>query len=89
MPSKIEMSEKINEALGTSVAFDRLPKSDLEELYSLFTDRKKLVVTLLRNARSATVEEILEIFRGRLKRGGVLIGLLDEVLLGRETKEEG
>jgi len=77
-----ELSEKINEILGTEIDFTKLTKDDLETLHRTITDRRFLARAL----RNATVDDLINIVRERAKKGGgFFIGILDR-FLGKEER---
>lgn len=83
MPTKEELSDKINEILGLedAIDFSKMTKEDLESLLKVVEEPSNLIRIGWKNAREKVKKEILEEILGR--------PFLDEILKGIPAKGEG
>ena len=81
MPTKEELSEKINEILGLedTIDFSKMTKEDLESLLKVVEEPANLIRMGWKNAREKVKKEVLEEILGR--------PILEEIL--SKTGEEG
>lgn len=82
MGTKADLADQINGLLGLDLgSLERMTKEDLETLLKLIGEPSNLIRVGWKNLRDKAKREILEELMGR--------PLLDEVLKGVPTKEEG
>lgn len=83
MPTKQELSDQINEVLGSEdyIDFAKMTKEDLECLIKIVGEPSNLMRIGWKNLRDKAKKELFEEIMGR--------PLLDEVLKGIPVKEEG
>jgi hypothetical protein len=97
---KKQLSEKLNQLLGVEdkpIAFERLPKEDLERLFEIFTNVAHVAQVGVRSLRSKVEEGGLLLKPARevanmrvidllanVRREGGLLGMLDAVLQERK-----
>jgi len=81
MPTKEELSDRLNEILGLEdeVDFSKMTKEDLESLLKVIGEPSNLIRIGWKNARDKVKREILEEILGR--------PFLDEILKGIPAKE--
>jgi hypothetical protein len=101
---KKELSDKLNQLLGLQdkpIAFERLPKEDLERLFNVLTNVVQVAQVGVRSFRSRVEEGSLLLkpvrdvanmrvidFLANIRREGGILGLLDTVLQERRKSAE-
>ena len=99
MVTKTELSDFLNDMLGTTIDFSKLTKEDLESLKQFFSDPTALIQLGIKKLRDRTKKEILTITLGdildkpvleelRNQKGGPLgLGIVPRILELRKGKK--
>ena len=72
MPTKEQISDKLNELLETTIDFSKLTKEDLESFVKIFADPSRLIQLGVKGLRNKAKKEILNRTLGDLLEKPVL-----------------
>lgn len=64
-PSKQEVAEVLNQILGTSIKWEKLPMNDLEQVYKLISNPVELGKRLVQNEALSRINQRVEVGKGK------------------------